>query len=404
MTNDTTNGTSGTAHMKPAVLHCVDSYLHTTENWIFRLIKHQTHTQRYIASDRFFDCSFDLPGARKLRLPLQQSLDETSQLTGLRRWTRAASRILYPGYLRVVLRHLKIDIVHSHFAQVGWRYQSTARQLRALHVVSFYGWDYVRLSTINPSWGPKLKRMYSMVDCFICEGPHGASLLVQNGCPESKIRIVKLGVEPDEIPFFHREKRAGMLRLLQVASFKEKKGQIDTLNAFADALQRWPSMHLTFIGAAQGEIHDALSCVIQARGIAEQVSLLPGVKFDELHAAMREHHVFIHPSRHAHDGDCEGGAPVVLLDAQATGMPVISTTHCDIPQEVVDGTTGILCDERDVPSLANAIGFFCEMNKNEYTKYSIAARKYIEQNFDARDCAAAMELLYQELVAARCER
>ena len=32
--------------------------------------------------------------------------------------------------------------------------------------------------------------------------------------------------------------------------------------------------------------------------------------------------------------DCEGGAPIVLLDAQATGLPIISTKHCDIPDEV----------------------------------------------------------------------
>ncbi len=55
------------------------------------------------------------------------------------------------------------------------------------------------------------------------------------------------------------------------------------------------------------------------------------------------------------DMDCEGGAPVVLLDAQATGMPVISTTHCDIPDEVVHGETGLLSPEKDVGALAELI-------------------------------------------------
>lgn len=388
---------SGSGRSQPAVLHCFDTYLRTTENWIFRLIKYQTHTACHIATDRFLECDFNLPDVEQLRSPLQPVLSEDSRLTRFRRIRRAISRITYPWYLRSRLRGRAINVVHSHFAQVGWQYMSLARRLNAAHVVSFYGWDFVRLATIDPSWTARLAQLYDTADCFVCEGPHAASLLTRNGCPAAKIRIFRLGVEPDQIPFFRRVKGQGCLRLLQVAAFREKKGHVDTVNAFADAIAQWPDMHLTLIGAKPGEVCDAVTRTIQSRGLGDKVSLLPGVKFNELHAVMGEHHVFIHPSRHAHDGDCEGGAPVVLLDAQATGMPVISTKHCDIPQEVIDGTTGILCAEGDVAALANAIGVFCKMGQSHYSIYADAAREHIERNFDARDCAAAMESLYREL-------
>jgi len=45
------------------------------------------------------------------------------------------------------------------------------------------------------------------------------------------------------------------------------------------------------------------------------------------------------------DGDCEGGAPVSLIEASASGIPVVSTVPCDIPQEVKDGLTGRLLPE-----------------------------------------------------------
>lgn len=383
------------------VLHSVDSYLRTTENWIYRQIKHQRHIRRYVASDRFLECNFDLSEVHFLRSPLQPMLVKASQFIRFRRMARALTRISYQIFLWLSLRREKIDIVHSHFAHVGWLYRKLARRLHAKHVVSFYGWDYAHMAEVDPAWYPRLKEMYTKADCFVCEGLYGANQLTRNGCPASKIRVVKLGVEPDQIPFFVREKRVASLRLLQIATFREKKGHVDTVRAFADALVNCPNMHLTLVGASPGEIHDEVVRIIHARAMAEKVSLLPGVQFEKLHHIMGEHHVFIHPSRHALDGDCEGGAPIVLLDAQATGMPVISTLHCDIPQEVVDEVTGILCAEGDIAALAAAIGKFYLTNNWQYAEYSQAARRHVERNFDARDCATAMEALYGELAATR---
>jgi colanic acid/amylovoran biosynthesis glycosyltransferase len=379
------------------VLHGLDAYLRTTENWIFRLIKHQSKTTRYIASDRFLECDFDLADVELLRSPLQPVLYENAHLNYLLRYRRAIARVTYPWYLQMRLRKQRIDVVHSHFAQVGWRYRDVARRLGAAHVVSFYGWDYVQMARLDSLWIARLAELYASADCFICEGPHGADTLIASGCSESKVRVIRLGVEPDQIPFFRRSKRSGKLRLLQVASLREKKGHVDTVSAFAGALEQWPDMHLTLVGAEPGSIYDSIEHIILSRGIADKVSLLPGIVFSKLHSIMAEHHVFIHPSRHASDGDCEGGAPVVLLDAQATGMPVISTTHCDIPQEVVDGATGILCPEGDVPALVRAICDFCEMGEDRYLAYAVAAREHVERNFDVRDCAVALESLYRDL-------
>ena len=68
---------------------------------------------------------------------------------------------------------------------------------------------------------------------------------------------------------------------------------------------------------------------------------------------MEGYHVFIQPSCYTATRDCEGGAPLVLLNAQATGMPVITTTHCDIPDEVIHNETGLLTAERDIEGLVD---------------------------------------------------
>jgi colanic acid/amylovoran biosynthesis glycosyltransferase len=384
--------------MKVSVLHSTATYLRNTENWVFRLTKYQLHTLRYVASPRFLRCTFYASDIEYLRSPLQPDLVEGIQPNFFRKIARLISRVTYPWYLRWALRKRHIDILHSHFAPVGWEFQKVAERLGALHFVSFYGWDYVRLATVDPIWTQRLRQLFATADCFICEGPHGADLLANQGCARDKIRIAKLGVEIEKIPTFYRSKTPGRLRLVQIASFREKKGHLETVRAFAAALAACPNMDLTLFGASPGKIQDSIMAIVHTHGIESKVRLLPGLPFDQLHDRLREFQVFIHASRHAHDGDCEGGAPIVLLDAQATGMPIISTTHCDIPGEVIDGETGILCPEGDHLALVMAIEKFYNMDQEHYAAFSRAARAHVERNFDARACASHMERIYEGIV------
>jgi colanic acid/amylovoran biosynthesis glycosyltransferase len=63
----------------------------------------------------------------------------------------------------------------------------------------------------------------------------------------------------------------------------------------------------------------------------------------------------IHPSVTAADGDSEGGAPTVLLEAQAIGTPIVTTRHADIPHVVPEGAGVFLCAEHDVDALGDAL-------------------------------------------------
>src|SRR5262249_59076253 len=55
------------------------------------------------------------------------------------------------------------------------------------------------------------------------------------------------------------------------------------------------------------------------------------------------------------EGRGEGGAPTTILEAQALGMPVVSTTHCDIPNVTRPGESAVLVGERDAEALADAL-------------------------------------------------
>jgi len=107
--------------------------------------------------------------------------------------------------------------------------------------------------------------------------------------------------------------------------------------------------------------------------------------------------VFIHPSQHAVNGDCEGGAPVILLHAQSIGLPIISTRHCDIPEQVIDGKTGLLTDEGNIDDLANAIIQFANMPTETYHDMSFNAKEYMAKHFDVAQIGVTLKKYYDEL-------
>ncbi|MHB8163122.1 MAG: glycosyltransferase family 4 protein [Methanoregula sp.] len=306
--------------------------------------------------------------------------------------------LFYRPYCRYVLKKLQIDIIHSHFAPVGYYYHNIARGLGAYHVISFYGFDYEKLPYQHPEWNERYQELFTQADLFICEGLHGASILKEKGCPENKICIIPLGVEIEKIPFFSRSKKKDHLNLLQISSLVPKKGHIDTIEAFNIAQKDCNNITLTIVGSDYGNIKKGLEDKIEEFQIGDKVSFFESINFDKLYPFMHDYHVFIHPSCYASDRDCEGGAPVVILDAQATGMPVISTFHCDISSEVINRETGILTEEHNIPGLVDAIKLFYHMDNEEYLSFSQNARQHIKNNYDVKMNAKKLELIYQNLL------
>jgi colanic acid/amylovoran biosynthesis glycosyltransferase len=275
----------------------------------------------------------------------------------------------------------KIDLIHAHFADVGWLYSFLAKKLKIPFVVSFYGWDYEQLPYLRPRYEKYFKKLFAMASAIVCEGPHGIETLVKAGCPREKLKIVRLGVEVEKIPFYKRSKKVGELKLVQLATFNEKKGHIYSVMAYEHALVSCPNMHLTLAGG-KGPEKEKVTEYIKSRGLESKVDVLDHIEWKIRHEFLKDFHVFIHPSCYAKDMDCEGGAPVVILEAQASGMPVISTFHCDIPNEVVHRKSGILVPEKNVEDLSETIRFFYETGQQEYDSFSNAGLEHVQTNFN----------------------
>jgi len=288
------------------------------------------------------------------------------------------------------------ELIHAHFAFNGYKYLPLAKKLNIPIIVSFYGYDYDYLPQHQPKWIAKYKIMFENVSAFICEGNYGKQKLIDKGCQVDKIIVNHLGVSVQTIAFKSREwKKGETLKFCQIASLDEKKGHKYTIKAFAKLLDYYSNAELLLIG--NGKEYFKLTQLVKKLGIQKKVCFKKFIPYTELYNELHLHHVFIHPSVTASDGDCEGGAPVILLDAQATGMPILSTFHCDIPEEVVDGKSGILVPEKDIESLTHAMQVLID-NPELIKKYGKYGRMHVENNYDMIKCSQKLEEIYTAIL------
>jgi colanic acid/amylovoran biosynthesis glycosyltransferase len=326
-------------------------------------------------------------------------------------WRRFTDRALrrigaraHLGFLERTARAVGADIVHSHWGDTGWRDVEAVRRAAARHVVSFYGKDLQFLPRQDPRWRDRYLAMFESVALVLCEGPHFAACLRELGCPADRVRIQPLGVDVGSIRFAPRVRKPGSpFRILVAGSFREKKGIPDAIDAAGELARRMTGVGLTVVGDASDDPRSHLEKQRILAAVARHrdhlvVNLLGYRTHDELFREAYEHDAFMAPSRVAADGDTEGGAPVVLLDMAAAGLPIVATRHCDIPSLVQDGESGLLTDEGDVKSLGEALQRLAS-DPELCARFAKAGRAHVERGFDVHVLGQRLGATYEELAA-----
>jgi colanic acid/amylovoran biosynthesis glycosyltransferase len=101
----------------------------------------------------------------------------------------------------------------------------------------------------------------------------------------------------------------------------------------------------------------------------------------------------------AASGDAEGFG-MVFIEAQAMGLPVVSTLSGGIPEAVKHGETGLLVRERDPHSLAESI---LELMQNDalWYRYSVAGRRRVVDHFNLVQQTERLETVFAQLLEGR---
>lgn len=292
----------------------------------------------------------------------------------------------YAHELSVVAEREGCVAVHAHFGTAGIHAVTSTKQSGLPLMTTFYGFDMAAQGAYD--------ELFEHGSMFVCEGPAMARALVGLGAPEERVRVVKIGIDLDRFPFAPRSPGEPLV-ILQGARFVPKKGIDVSIRAFAAAKERLGAAELRLVG--DGPLRSELEELAQQLGVADSVSFLGMVSYDDYGRILEQAHIGLQPSRTAPDGDTEGGAPTVLLEMQATGIPVVATRHADIPSVVSE--PGALPDEEDVDGVADQLVRWARAGEDEWRERLSAARAHVTAEHDVRVTARRVEALYRELIA-----
>ena len=336
--------------LKPRVLVFVPTRRSPTETFVRANLARMPLVQIVYVGDEFG--RWNHPGQMTYFLAILMS----KALTRLG-WNRLAS---WPAAcVAFVLIHLhRADVVLAEFGFHAVRVMDACSWSDVPLVVHFRGSDasaHRRLTLLRERY----QRLMRLSSALLAKSRAMKDVLVGLGADPAAVVITPSGA--DETLFHGGDPSKQAAHMLFVGRLIEKKGPLDALEAFAQArlLVSEPlkaEMRLRVVG--DGPLQPAMQRCVNDLGLQGCVDFL-GVQPPKAVAHwMRQSRCLLLPSRTASDGDAEG-CPVAVLEAQLSGLPVVSTRHAGIPEVVLDGTTGCLVDEGDVAGLAKALALMC---------------------------------------------
>ena len=171
--------------------------------------------------------------------------------------------------------------------------------------------------------------------------------LLSLGAPPERTHWNPYGV--DAAQFTGADPGASAPVFIAVGRFTPKKAPHLTIKAFAQVHRQHPEARLRMIGF--GPLMDPCQALARELGLESAVTFLGACPPELVAKEMRRARCFVQHSVVAPDGDSEG-TPVSVMEAGATGLPVVATRHAGIPDVVLDGATGFLVEEGDVDGMA----------------------------------------------------
>jgi len=315
-------------------------------------------------------------------------------------WLKFVERqppIVYRGEYQLLANLLErrgADLMHIYFGHTGVHLLPFIQCWNKPCIVSFHGAD-VMLKAESPDYAAKLKKVFHSVPLVLARSRSLERRLIGLGCPPEKIRLNRTGIPLQQFPAIRREApQNGQWRFLQACRLIPKKGLTTCIRAFALFHRDNPQSELLIAG--KGPLQPALESLAAQLGVSRHVHFTGFLSQSDLLKLYHSCHIFLHPSEMPADENQEG-IPNSILEAMATGMPVLATRHGGIPEAVQEGRCGLLVAERDYEALA------VEMTRitrtlHSFSEMGVLASESVAANFEQSLHIASLESQYREAV------
>jgi sugar transferase (PEP-CTERM/EpsH1 system associated) len=207
--------------------------------------------------------------------------------------------------------------------------------------------------------------------------------------PRGKVLVIRNGIDLARFPVVARPVAGATARAIHVARLHPVKDQATLLRAARRVVDAEPSFRLDVVG--DGPARAELFALRDELGLGDHVRFL-GFR-DDVAGVLAAADFFVLTS-------VTEGISLTLLEAMATGLPVVATDVGGNREVVADGRTGLLVPARSHAALAEAI-LQLVRNPERTRRLGAAARRRVEEEFDLRRVVARYEQLYLSLLRQR---
>lgn len=284
-----------------------------------------------------------------------------------------------------LIHKIKPDIIHAHSSKAGVVGRVAGWICKVPVVFTAHGWGFTP-GTPNKRRMVALiaeKLLASLTTKLICVSENDRQLALSLGVGnKNSLVVVRYGI--NNIPVNRANPSQQPPRLIMVARFNEQKDQITLLKAIAQLKDE--SIHLDLVGS--GPFWESCKALAKLLGIENQVDFLG----DRLDVAdlLAQSQIFILSTNYE-------GLPISILEAMRAGLPVIATSVNGIPEEVVDGETGLLVPRQDVQALVDALQTLIQSPELRQ-QMGKAGRQKFEQEFTIERMTSEIKALYEQIL------
>lgn len=312
-------------------------------------------------------------------------------------WAQRMVRLDHRAILRKriasALRRQRVQVLLAEYGPTGEALVDSAREAGVPLVVHFHGYDAHKQAIMERY--NNYKRLFGSAAALVVVSRAMEQHLLALGAPREKLHYIVYGIDVGQFP--PGDPSQAPAHFLGVGRFTDKKAPQLTLLAFREAWRRRPEARLTLVGT--GDLRESVRQLVVALGL-EHVVDLPGVlRPEQIAERMRHARAFVQHSVTTAGNDMEG-TPLAVLEAMASGLPVISTRHAGIPDVVAHGERGLLGPEYDVETMAGHMVQLID-RPGQAAEMGLAGRAYVMAHHRVEDRINALQELLERAARER---
>jgi glycosyltransferase involved in cell wall biosynthesis len=272
------------------------------------------------------------------------------------------------------LKKNNIDAVFTEYGTVGSMVAEACKIANLPLIIHFHGADAYHKKNLG-NYLPYYKKAFDYASGIVAVSLEMVEQLVKLGAPRPKISFISCGVDVDKFSLVNLTKENNFL---SVGRFVEKKSPLTLIKAFKLVVDKLPDCKLFMVG--NGPLFKQSVALIKKLNLQSNIILMGVFDQEQIKRLLRNSKCFIQHSVTAKGGDKEG-TPVSILEAAASGLPIVSTKHGGITEAVIDGVTGYLVNEYAVDEMADRMMKIALSTPQELFKMGIASRNHIIKNY-----------------------